>query len=204
MASKISPTAPLLLGSGSPRRRELLTQVGLPIVVRPVAVDESVGHGEEADAYLARVVADKGRAAAVALAEGAYAACLVADTVVLSEGRILGKPSDDRESAAMIRALAGREHVVATRFELAAADGERVVETVTTRVWFRPLADAQVERYVATGEGRDKAGAYAIQGIGALLVERIEGDYANVVGLPLCAVIRAMETLELIDACPIV
>lgn len=176
--------------------------MNIPLVVRAVDVDEAVLDGEEAAAYLARVVEAKAEAA-MGLATGeSYAGILVADTVVLLDGEILGKPADDAASADMIRALAGRRHQVATRFALRTMGGARVVETVRTHVWFRELGPEQVARYVATGEGRDKAGAYGIQGIGALLVERIDGDYANVVGLPISAVVQAMERLGLVDACP--
>ncbi len=168
------------------------------MVVHPVDVDEAVRPGEGAEAYLARVVVDKADAAIAVAKRGASPAALVADTVVLRDGVILGKPCDEEESAAMIRSLAGRCHEVATRFALCTVDGDEAIETVRTAVWFRELGAAQVERYVATGEGRDKAGAYGIQGIGAFLVERIEGDYANVVGLPICAVVRAMERLGLV------
>jgi septum formation protein len=201
MASKIRPQEPLVLGSGSPRRRELLTRMGIPLtVVRPSGVDEGLRSGEDPDRYLERVVAAKASATAAAVDDPP--AILVADTVVLLDGEILVKPADDRESADMIRRLSGRAHTVATRYALSAASGQSHVETVRTQVWFRRLGEAQIERYVASGEGRDKAGAYGIQGIGAMLVERIEGDYANVVGLPICAVIQAMERLELITACP--
>lgn len=203
MASKISQTHPLLLASGSPRRREILTRVGIPVVVQAVDVDESPREREDVDAYLARIVEDKAAAATAVAALRKLDAALVADTVVVHEGGMLGKPRDEAESQAMINALAGNVHTVATRYALRTADGDGCVETVRTRVWFRALGAAQIARYVATGEGRDKAGAYAIQGIGAMLVERVEGDYENVVGLPICSVVQAMERLGLITACPI-
>jgi nucleoside triphosphate pyrophosphatase len=191
---------PLLLASASPRRRELLERAGIALRVRPVDVEEAVLAGERWEAYLERIVDMKSQAA-VALPEArSAAATLVADTVVVHEGAILGKPVDDDEARAMIAALGGARHEVATRFALADEGGSRLhVETVITAVWFRPLDAAQVDRYVRTGEGRDKAGAYAIQGVGAMLVQRIEGSYSNVVGLPLCEVVLALERLGLVE-----
>lgn len=168
----------------------------MPLIVGSVKVDETLHAHETPERYLERVVADK-------LAEGLViasecAAVLVADTVVVGPGpELLGKPRDRREAVAMIGALAGREHDVMTRFAWRATDGQEHVETVTTRVWFRPLAAAEIERYVSTDEGRDKAGAYAIQGIGATLVSRIEGSYTNVVGLPLAEVIASLAHAKL-------
>ncbi len=191
---------PLLLASGSPRRRELLARVGVPLEVRPVAVDEAVRPGEAAEAYLSRVVDDKRRAALAVLSATRCRALLVADTAVVCAGEILGKPAGDDDAARMLRRLAGRDHEVSTRFALAGAATHAA--TVTTRVWFRPLDDAHIARYVASGEGRDKAGGYAIQGIGAMLVRRVEGSYSNVVGLPLCEVIEALQALGWIGALP--
>lgn len=173
------------------------------MVVQPVDIDETPRGGEDVDAYLARIVDDKAAAAMAVAAARRLDAALAADTVVAVGGQILGKPSDEVESEAMITALAGNVHTVATRYAILTAEGGGVVETVKTRVWFRALGPAQIARYVATEEGRDKAGAYAIQGIGAMLVERIEGDYENVVGLPICSVVKAMERLGLVTACPI-
>ncbi len=208
---------PLLLGSASPRRRELLEQVGLPLVVTTVDIDESIRPGESPAAYLDRVVAAKGaaveerwaRARAGASPGGAdlarCGALLVADTVVVRDDHIMGKPRHDDHAREMLANLAGAEHQVLTRFVVEAPDvvGCPHSETVATRVWFRHLELEQLERYVATGEGRDKAGGYAIQGIGSLLVERIEGSYANVVGLPLCAVVVTLQRLGLVGPLPL-
>lgn len=181
----------LILASASPRRRELLARVGLRLAVAPVDVDEAVLVGESPDAYLERVVEEK-RVAAAGHEEG----LLVADTSVIVGDDILGKPADDEEAAEMIRRLAGSWHRVATRFCLD-HQGRRHAETVSTQVRFRALDEEEVRAYAATGEGKDKAGAYGIQGIGAMLVERIEGSYTNVVGLPLAEVVVAMRALEL-------
>lgn len=200
---------PLLLGSASPRRREILAALGLPVVVLPAPVDEAVRAGEHAGAYLARVVRDKLAAVtARARSEGVVArAALVADTSVVVDGDVLGKPADVDEAAAMIARLAGRAHEVTTRFalgDLAAPDPSAPVheESVTTRVVFRALDPDEIRRYAATGEGLDKAGAYAIQGIGSFAVARIEGSYGAVVGLPACEVVAALRRAGLLGPFP--
>jgi septum formation protein len=204
--SQIPPV--LLLGSGSPRRREILANLRVPIVVHVAGADESTREGEGAAAYLERVVLAKLAAvsAAYAPSSGAPAevratkAVLVADTSVIDDGAILGKPADVHEAEAMIARLAGRSHEVWTRFAVGTASAEpRVVhaETVVTRVTFRPLTPARIRAYAESGEGLDKAGAYAVQGLGAGLVSRIEGSYTNVVGLPACEVLVALERLGL-------
>lgn len=201
--SPLSPGHPLLLASGSPRRREILAHLGVPCVVRPTAADESTRAGEIADDYLVRVVTAKLDAARAVLATHADAATapavLVADTSVVLDGEILGKPDDDAHARAMIARLAGRTHEVWTRFAIALREGGLVrAETVRTRVTFRALGQARIDAYVATGEGRDKAGAYAVQGRGSALAARIEGSYTNVVGLPACEVAVALEELGLV------
>jgi septum formation protein len=190
---------PLLLASASPRRRELLLRVGVPCLVARVHVDETPRAGEAPERYLERIVDEK-----LAMAPaGDHPAALVADTEVVHAGRILGKPADERDARAMIAALAGGAHQVMTRFAWRAASAETHAETVSTRVWFRSLDAAQIERYAATGEGLDKAGAYAIQGIGAMLVTRIEGSYTNVVGLPVAEVVASLQGAGLLGPCPI-
>lgn len=189
----------IVLGSASPRRRELLEAQGFRLHVRPADVDETVQPGEEPAAYLARVVADKLGAAKTQIGPGMRAdALIVADTTVTIDGRILGKPIDREESKKMIEALSGRAHDVMTRFSIFALEsGREHAETVTTRVIFRALEASEVDAYVATGEGDDKAGAYAVQGKGAALVTRIEGSYSNVVGLPIAEVVVALALLGL-------
>ncbi|MFO0755507.1 MAG: Maf family protein [Byssovorax sp.] len=198
-----SPPAPRLR---FPRRREDPHLLGLPLVVRPAEVDESVLPGEAPLDYLARVTELK-LGAALAIAHGVHAAAiLVADTTVILDGRSLGKPADEAEARAMIGALAGRAHEVATRFALAGVgDDARVhhAETVLTSVFFRPLSGDEIAAYAASGEGLDKAGAYAIQGLGAFAVSRIEGSYSNVVGLPACEVIAALRATGLLGVFPL-
>ncbi|MBX3201502.1 MAG: septum formation protein Maf [Labilithrix sp.] len=213
--TQLSDAEPLLLASGSPRRREILAHLGVPTVVTAVDVDESVLPDESAEAYLVRIVVAKLAGASRAFVKlagargdtlqgvniaSASGAVLVADTSVIDEGTILGKPSGDADAERMIARLAGRTHEVWTRFAIGAPEAPARAlheETVKTRVTFRPLTAARVKAYVASGEGIDKAGAYAIQGRGAGLVERIEGSYSNVVGLPACEVIVALERLGL-------
>jgi len=199
----IDENRPLLLGSASPRRREILTTLGLPLHVVSLDVDERTRESESADDYLVRIASDKlARAAHHAAGHGAV---LVADTSVIVDGRILGKPAGRDEARAMITHLSGRDHDVWTRFAIASGDAPDALlhaETVRTRVTFRVLDDDEIAAYADTGEGLDKAGAYAIQGIGAFAVARIEGSYSNVVGLPACEVIAALRNLKLLGRFP--
>jgi septum formation protein len=171
----------LVLASASPRRRELLLQIGVPFTVLVADVDERVLAGEPADAYVLRLAVAKANAV---VARADAAPVLGADTTVVVDGRILGKPVSADDAFAMLCALSGREHEVLTAVALCA--GGRVATALSrTRVRFRARDDALIARYVASGEPMDKAGAYGIQGFGAVLVERIEGSYSGVVGLPL-------------------
>jgi septum formation protein len=193
------PVSALVLGSASPRRRELMQLLGVPFVVESADVDEAPRAGEAPDAYLERITMDKleaVRAASRARAVG----FLVADTVVVgpSVGAsvILGKPRDAAGGEAMLAQLSGATHEVKTRFALGARErGVLHAETVTTRVTFRTISQDEIARYVATGEGQDKAGSYAVQGRGAAFVSRIEGSYTGVVGLPLCEVLVALRAV---------
>jgi septum formation protein len=182
-----------VLASSSPRRLELLARVGLaPEVVAP-EVDESVLPEESPEATARRLAVAKGVAAAARL--GAPAFVVAADTVVALDGEALGKPADAAEAARMLERLSGRTHAVHTGFVVLAPGGGRVDDVVTTRVHVRPLAPREVAGYVASGEPFGKAGAYAIQGIGACLVRRVEGSVTNVIGLPLAEVLAALEAL---------
>jgi septum formation protein len=203
----LTESRPLLLASASPRRREILTTLGLPIRVAPASVDETVRDGEAPGAYLARITAAKLDAALTLPAATGAGAVLVADTSVIAGGSILGKPADDAEARAMIRALSGVTHEVWTRFAIAAPGPRdrhhaRHAETVATKVTFRALDDDEIDRYAASGEGRDKAGGYAVQGLGAFMVVRVDGSYANVVGLPACEVIAALKGLGVLGPFP--
>lgn len=173
----------LILASASPRRRDLLYQVGCRCRVVPSEAAEMVAHGAVSPAALAvnNALAKARRVAARAAANDVV---IGADTVVVLDDTILGKPVDDADAVRMLTSLAGREHSVVTGVAVIKGRLE-LTDHVVTRVLFRPLSRQEIVRYVATGEPRDKAGAYAIQGRGALLVEAITGSYSNVVGLPL-------------------
>lgn len=176
----------LWLASGSPRRAELLAQIGVPFtVMAPPAVDETPFPGEIARDYVQRVAALKADAGWASLAENerASAAVLGADTSVVLNGEILGKPASDGQASAMLARLSGNEHHVLSAVSII-SEGRAHTLMSDTCVRFRSLGDEEIAAYVATGEGRDKAGAYGIQGFGGLLVASIEGSYSGVVGLP--------------------
>jgi len=180
----------IILASASPRRAELLRTLGVPFEV--VVADGAEPAMEAADDVAAWVeAAARAKAAAVAVIHP-EALIVAADTIVVWDGEILGKPQDEREAAAMLRRLSGRTHQVYTGL-CVWRGGQAQTSHVVTQVTFRPLSAALIDAYVATGEPMDKAGAYGIQGKGALLVEKIDGCYFNVVGLPL---VRLAEMLE--------
>jgi len=177
--------AQLYLASSSPRRRELLTQIGLPFHIVPASIDETPEPGEAAHAYVERLARGKALAGLNFLAQRADVCVLGADTAVVLDGRILGKPVDRADALAMLQALSGREHEVLTA--VAVADRDRCeARVVSSRVAFREVSAEEAERYWETGEPQDKAGGYAIQGLAAVFVSRVEGSYSAVVGLPLC------------------
>ncbi|MCU0681177.1 MAG: Maf family nucleotide pyrophosphatase [Polyangiaceae bacterium] len=193
----------IFLASGSPRRRELLTTLGLPFEAAGVDADERHHPGEPVGAYLERVVDEKLRLAEVEAARRGLDVVLVADTVVVLDGRPLGKPADEADNAAMLRALAGRSHQVLTRFALVRRGASSCAETVATDVRFRELGADEIAAYVATGEGRDKAGGYAVQGLGGFAVAALQGSYSNVVGLPVCELVVALRRLGVVDVFPL-
>lgn len=171
----------MILASSSPRRRELLQQIGVRFRIQVQAVDETPGAGEAPDAYVARLALAKARAVA-ALNSGSLV--LGADTTVVLDNQLLVKPADDADARCMLRAMSGRTHEVLTAVALV-QNAHEVVQVVRTAVTFCALTEAQIDAYIATGEPADKAGAYGIQGFGAVLVAGIHGSYSNVVGLPL-------------------
>lgn len=174
----------LHLASQSPRRRELLTQLGVDFRVVDVDVPEHRGVQESPREYVSRVARDKARAGLAALAGIADAWVLGADTEVVLDDEVFGKPRDASDAATMLRRLSGRTHAVVSAVWLVDAQGERNACCVS-RVRFAELDEAAIAAYVATGESFGKAGAYAIQGRGAALVEHLEGSYSGVMGLPL-------------------
>ena len=178
-------TRSIVLASASPRRRELLANIGLKFTVDPVEIPEVMTTGLK-PARLAKALSLHKARAAASCNEGSI--IIAADTFGVLDGMILGKPLDERHARKMLKELSGRCHSVITGFTVIdSATGRTVSRVVETRVYFRKLGRSQIARYVKTGEPLGKAGAYAIQGLGALLVERIEGDYYNVMGMPLCA-----------------
>ena len=177
----------LVLASGSPRRRELLEGLGVALEVRPAHLDESALAGEGPSAHVERLAIEK-----VAAVARPGELVLAADTVVVVDGDMLGKPADGAEARRMLRRLAGREHVVLTAVAVRDPAGVTLSDVERTRVRFHPMRDAEIDWYVATGEPADKAGAYGIQGLGALFVAAITGNFTNVVGLPLPTVYRLL------------
>jgi septum formation protein len=181
---------PVILASASPRRADLLKAAGVTFEVRAVDVVERPFDGEAAADYVLRVAADK----ATACLATSDAVVLAADTVVVVDGRILGKPVDDADADRMLRLLSGRGHHVLTGVAVRRG-GAVSVEVDSTAVTFAPLSDADIAWYVASGEPRDKAGAYAVQGLASRFVERIDGSYSNVVGLPVALACRMLAGL---------
>ena len=172
---------PIVLASGSPRRKQLLEMLRIPFRIIPPDVDEHVLAGEQADAYVTRLSRVKAQAV-VARAPGEV--ILAADTTVALRGRIFEKPTSPQHAVEMLEQLQGQTHKVLTA--VAVAENGRLEQALdVTRVTFRRADRATLEEYVATGEPLDKAGAYAIQGLGAPLIERVEGDFFGVMGLPL-------------------
>ena len=185
-------TAPhVILASQSPRRRELLTLVGIAHEVRPADIDEAYLSGEHPRAHAERLACEK---ASVVARDAPTALVIGSDTIVVVDGDVLGKPRDESEAAAMLTRLAGRSHTVITAVAVQWRGIERsAVEEVD--VTFHPLSPAEIDAYVATREPMDKAGAYGIQGYGATIVSRVDGDYFAVMGLPLQRVVRLMADL---------
>jgi len=185
----------LILASQSPRRRELLACAGIPFVVRPASVDEERIGEEDPGEHVCRLARAKAQSVACAMDE----IVLGADTVVVIDGDVLGKPSDPEHAARMLRQLSGRAHEVVTGICLRTSN-RLIVDKETTRVRFVTLAEEEIAAYVASGEPMDKAGAYAIQGLASRFVDRIEGCYCNVVGLPVPLVWRHLQELAAFPA----
>jgi len=199
-AIEIGPRPQLLLASASPRRRELLERVGLNLQVSAPDIDESPREGEAAADYVRRMAAGK-LAAARAAAGATDVALLAADTIVILQGRILGKPRDRDDAADMLRRLAGHRHEVTTAYRI--AFGAREVErAVTTGVAFRMLDPRELDAYLECEEWRGKAGAYAVQGVAAAFVTELRGSLTNVVGLPLAEVLADLRALGALPAYP--
>lgn len=180
----------LILASASPRRKALLSLFGLPFVVRAADIDETMDFSKPPFDEVARV----SRAKALAVPREEDDAVIAADTIVVCDGKVLGKPHNREEAIAMLSLLSGRDHQVMTGCTVLRGQKSETFTEVTD-LHFRPLSQMEIEKYVASGEPMDKAGAYGIQGGAALFCERIAGDYYNVMGLPVCRLGQALKRL---------
>ncbi|HLK50570.1 MAG TPA: Maf family protein [Bryobacteraceae bacterium] len=181
----------LVLASQSPRRAEILHLAGIEFTVRPASVDETPLPHEAPAAYVSRLAEEK----ALAIAADPGDTVLGADTTVVIDGEILAKPADEADARRMLQMLSGRCHQVLTGICLR-RDGRLIRDYASTSVWFNTLTASEIHAYVASGEPMDKAGAYAIQGLASKFIERIDGCYFNVVGLPIALVYRHLKTLQ--------
>jgi len=190
ISSPLKTIGKLILASASPRRKSLLQELGLDFKIIEAQVEEKPVAGESPQDFVMRAACDK---AGDVARENVASWILGADTVVVHGGRILGKPGDAEEALSVLQTLAGQKHLVHTGFCLMnGKDDVLISRVVTTEVWFYPFSRDIAAAYVATGESLDKAGAYGIQGSGGFLVERINGSYSNVVGLPLAEVVEEL------------
>ena len=180
----------LILASQSPRRQELLRLFGQPFVVRVADIDETMDHTKAPFDEVARV----SRCKALAVERKAEDVVIAADTIVVCQGKVLGKPHTQQEAAEMLQLLSGRDHQVMTGVTVLRGQQERVFTEVTD-LHFRPLTSKEIRRYIETGEPMDKAGAYGIQGGAALFCEKMAGDYYNVMGLPVCRLGQVLKEL---------
>ena len=212
----------VVLASGSPRRKELLERLGFSVKAIPAQIPEELLPDERAENYVKRLAREKvlsvvnrirttqydsqptrvSRVTGKAV-DGSLRWVVGADTVVVVDERILEKPKDNVDAYEMLLTLGGREHVVLTGFCIFDMQKEKEgIQAVKTNVRFKPLTKSEVEKYVSVGESMDKAGAYAVQGVGAYLAESIEGSYTNIVGLPLCQVVQMMEEMGAREVLP--
>ncbi len=192
----------VILASSSPRRRELLTLIGIPHEVRPADIDESILPGEIPDEHAERLAVSK----ALTLAKVNSSALVIgSDTIVVIDGEILGKPVDEADASRMLRMLSGREHTVVTAVA-AALEGRIVSGIEKVTVTFRELTDGEIREYIATREPMDKAGSYGIQGFGATIIRKVDGDFFAVMGLSLVLLVDLMRQLgvEYVFAAPLV
>ncbi len=181
----------IILASKSPRRSELLKKAGLEFSVVPSSYDEEMHLDLQPEALAGHLALKKAEDVAAA---NPGAIVIGADTIVVTESEVLGQPADEASARTMLEKLSGRSHRVITGFAVLCLEtGAKEVESVSTKVYFRPLGDAEIDAYIKTGEPMDKAGAYAIQGGAAAFVEKTEGDYYNVVGLPVSALLESLK-----------
>jgi septum formation protein len=190
----------IILASASPRRKELLRQLGIEFEVSPSEVEEDIRGGEDPREHVLRLARLKAREIASAH-DGAVV--ISADTIVVLDNEILGKPEDEKEAFAMLSRLSGREHQVFTGFcVLDPSHGTGHCEAVESKVRFKHLTPEEIRGYIKTGEPMDKAGAYAVQGKGSYMIKEIQGSYTNVVGLPLCELVEVLTRIKAIELYP--
>lgn len=188
-------TREIVLASASPRRKEILENLGVRITVVPGSLKEERRDGEAPASYALRMAMQKALAVAKDRKDGIV---IGADTIVLLDGRILGKPQNAEDAKKMLKALSGREHIVITGIGIVDVDNQNTMSgEEQTIVYFRRISDEEIERYVATGEPLDKAGGYGIQGKGGFFIRRIEGDYFNVVGLPVSLLYELLQDAKI-------
>jgi len=203
----LSLTTPLILGSASPRRRDILASLGIPFRVLHASIDERAALSEDPRAYVERIVLEKLAAVSGAVEEPSrFSGLLVADTIVVLDSEILGKPTDVAHAEALLARIVGRAHNVLTRYAVSVSPHlgkQATARTVESRVTMRAAGPEEIRDYAATGEGLDKAGAYAAQGIGAFLISRVDGSFTNVVGLPACEVVEDLRGLGLLTRFPL-
>jgi len=181
----------IILASASPRRKELLEKIGLRFEVEPSNYEEDMHSGLEPHEFAQRISLEK---AEVVARKHKNAIVISADTLIVFGSQILGKPHTEKEARKMLETINGKSHSVITGFSIIDTGKNKALsKSVETKVYIRKLASVEIEAYVKSKESLDKAGAYAIQGLGAVIVERIEGDYFNVVGLPLSALTEALK-----------
>ncbi len=190
----------LILASASPRRKELLRQVGLDFTSIPSRIEEGIRGGEDFRHYPERISLEKALSVAEGLPQPKGCWVIAADTVVLIDSEILGKPRGPEEARSMLERLSGREHLVITGFSVVDARSKDFTQrSVESWVKLKRLVSEEIEGYLKTREPFDKAGGYAVQGIGSFMVERINGSYTNVVGLPICELIQVLREIRAID-----
>lgn len=197
--SFISPDTPLVLASASPRRKDLLDQVRIPFIAAPADIDEDSEEGSPIE--ICRSLAQK-KAVHISGEKGSRW-ILGADTIVVKDGMVMGKPLNKDEAGLMLKSLSGGPHEVITGFSIVDPSGNvRVCDHVSTTVRVKKLDQSEIHAYIETGEPFGKAGGYGIQGIGAFMIEAIEGSYSNVVGLPLFAVIESLKRIKALKTFP--
>jgi septum formation protein len=190
----LTPTAQIILASASPRRRELLQQIGVRTMVKSVDIDESRKAGETALAYVQRLAMEKARQGFETIDNPEKLPVLGADTIVVIDDAVLGKPENRQQAKKMLRQLSGQKHTVHTAVAIVTLD-KAVVDTSSSQVLFKALDEQEIDDYLATGEADDKAGGYGIQGIAAQFIKNINGSFSGVMGLPL------YETAQLLEGC---